>query len=217
MIIDGEEYVSLKEAAEILKSQNTKLKHTLHKLKRLTIKNKDYIRKVDAENLATFYKESELLRKELAQKKALIMAQYETERKLTTNKIEEIKKKYLNIQEEFITSEYIIFKNNFEMILTKKYIEWTKYWNITEDKKQDEVKKMVKKDLKKLRDIKVSPLSSSKVLILIAGKWTINYLRETAYEEIKTLTSLCNFVIKICTVQELTKIKYQVLYENDKT
>ena len=71
--------------------------------------------------------------------------------------------------------------------------------------------------LKKLRDIKVSPLSSSKVLILIAGKWTINYFRETAYKEIKTVTSLCDFAIKICTVQELTKIKYQVLYENGKT
>ncbi len=78
MIIDGEEYVSLKEAAEILKGQNIKLLNILSTFKR-RIKKRSFIKKVDIENLVTFHKESELLRKEFAEKKALMIAQYKKE------------------------------------------------------------------------------------------------------------------------------------------
>ena len=77
-MIDGEEYLCLRDAAEILKSQNIKLSYVLSTFKR-RIKKRSFIKKVDVENLVTFHKESELLRQELAQKKVLMMAQYEKE------------------------------------------------------------------------------------------------------------------------------------------
>jgi hypothetical protein len=90
LIIDSEEYVSLKEATEILKGQNIKLLNILGTFKH-RIKKRSFIKKVDVENLVTFHKESELLRKELDQKKALMIAQYKKEIDI---KIKSLKEKY---------------------------------------------------------------------------------------------------------------------------
>lgn len=86
MIIDGEEYLCLRDAAEMLKGQNIKLLNILSTFKR-RIKKRSFIKKVDIENLVTFHKESELLRKEFAKKKALMIAQYKKE-------MNELKEKY---------------------------------------------------------------------------------------------------------------------------
>ncbi|MBM3467742.1 MAG: hypothetical protein FJX70_07955 [Alphaproteobacteria bacterium] len=90
MIIDGEEYVSLKEAAEILKSQNIKLINILSTFKR-RIKKRSFIKKIDVENLVTFHRESKLLEKEFAEKKTFMMVQYKKEMDI---KVKELKEKY---------------------------------------------------------------------------------------------------------------------------
>lgn len=90
MIIDGEEYLLSRDAVKILKDQDIKLLNILSTFKR-RIKKRSYIKKVDMENLITFHKESELLRKKLAQKKAFMMAQCKKEMDI---KIKALKEKY---------------------------------------------------------------------------------------------------------------------------
>ena len=78
MIIDGEEYLRPRDAAEILKKQDIKLINILSAFER-RIKKRSFIKKVDVENLVTFHKESKLLEKEFAEKKTLMMVQYKKE------------------------------------------------------------------------------------------------------------------------------------------
>lgn len=191
LIIDGEEYVSLKEAAEIF---NVTPALKTDRLKSIKIKNKHYIKKIDVENLATFYKESKLLKKELAQKKVLIMAQYETERKLTNNKIEELRKKYLNINLHH--ERYLIFFNNFKNIVIKKErnIHGRNWGHITQY----------------FYHAKISSLSSSKTLIITLPPRDLEQLKKYHNQEIKEAISLCNFDVKIYFIQELRMIKNKV-------
>lgn len=191
MIIEGEEYVSLKEATEIFNVTPTlKANH----LKSIKIKNKHYVKKIDVENLATFYKESELLRKELAQKKVLIMAQYEAERKLTNNKIGELRKKYLNINTHH--ERYFIFLNNFKNIIIQKErnIHGRNWGHITQY----------------FYHAKISSLSSSKTLIITLPPRDLEQLKKYHNQEIKEAISLCNFDVKIYFIQELRTIKNKV-------
>lgn len=90
LIIEGEEYLRPRDAAEILKSQNIKLLNILSTFKR-RIKKKSFIKKVDIESLVTFHKESELLKKEFAKKKTLMMVQYKKEMDI---KVKELREKY---------------------------------------------------------------------------------------------------------------------------
>jgi hypothetical protein len=90
MIIDGEEYLRPRDAVEILKSKNIKSLNILNTLK-YRIKKRNFIKKVDVENLVTFHKESELLRKEFAEKKDIVMADLKNEMYI---KIQELKEKY---------------------------------------------------------------------------------------------------------------------------
>jgi hypothetical protein len=191
LIIDGKEYVSLKEAAEILNVTPTL---NTDRFKSIKIKNKHYIKKIDVENLATFYKESKLLKKELAQKKVLIMAQYETERKLTNNKIEELRKKYLNINPH--RERYLIFFNNFKNIAIKKErnIHSRNWGHITQH----------------FYHAKISSLSSSKTLIITLSPLDLKWLRKEYNQEINEAISLSNFDVKIYSIQELRMIKNKV-------
>ncbi|MBM3467670.1 MAG: hypothetical protein FJX70_07590 [Alphaproteobacteria bacterium] len=192
LIIDGKEYVSLKEAAETFNvTPALKANH----LKSIKIKNKHYVKKIDVENLATFYKESELLKKELAQKKVLIMAQYETERKLTTNKIESLRKKYLNINPHY--ERYLIFFNNFKNIIIQKEhnIHGCKNWgHITQY----------------FYHAKISPLSSSETLIITLPPHDLEQVRKKHNQEVEEAILLCNFNVKIYFIQELRMIKNKV-------
>jgi len=90
MIIDGEEYLRPRDAAEILKKQDIKLINILSTFER-RIKKRSFIKKVDVENLVTFHKESKLLEKEFAEKKTLMMVQYKKEMDI---KIKALKEKY---------------------------------------------------------------------------------------------------------------------------
>jgi len=90
LIIDGEEYLRPRDAAEILKKQDIKLINILSAFER-RIKKRSFIKKVDVENLVTFHKESKLLEKEFAEKKTLMMVQYKKEMDI---KVKELKEKY---------------------------------------------------------------------------------------------------------------------------
>jgi len=90
LIIDGEEYLRPRDAAEILKKQDIKPINILSTFER-RIKKRRFIKKVDVENLVTFHKESKLLEKEFAEKKTLMMVQYKKEMDI---KVKELKEKY---------------------------------------------------------------------------------------------------------------------------
>lgn len=90
MIIDGEEYVTFNEATNILKNENINLQSSLRFLK-CRIDKRSYIKKIDLDNLITFHKESELLRKEFAEKKGFVMADLKNEMYI---KIQELREKY---------------------------------------------------------------------------------------------------------------------------
>ena len=102
MIRDDEEYITLKQTAEILGVGGSRVADLIRenrlRPKTLNRKKRYFIKKIDLENFIVFRREKTLLLKQLAQKNELLLAEYRTlynkERDKTNLKIESLKKKY---------------------------------------------------------------------------------------------------------------------------
>jgi len=152
LIIEGEEYVSLKEAAEILKSKNIKLIRYLYSFK-YKIKNKNFIKKVNVENLVIFHKESELLIKEFAEKETLIMAQYKKEMDI---KLKELREKYA-IPADVSTimiegKEYISVRLAAEILnISLQKLNQLTCWNLIKSSYKKSKRWLLKSDVDKIK------------------------------------------------------------------
>ena len=102
MVIDDEEYITLKQTAEILGVSISRVADLIRKnrlrAKTLDRKKRYFIKKIDLENFIIFRREKTFLLKQLAQKNELLLAEYRTlynkERDKINLEIESLKEKY---------------------------------------------------------------------------------------------------------------------------